>query len=510
MKRRFLTGAIALMLMSAHAQTQTRKIDMQTGTDDDPNNMFTNPSYPYLQVGSYDDIWKVLKPGGNTYVNAYVTTGVVAAYAGPPNPSGIDNYVRVIAPNIAGNGDIATANPPGQYIYRMQFNVHKSCSTITAARLVIDAGTLNSTKGVLTGDGITGFKINGYTVPLPSYTPYDYLEYNNCLVHGPVPPVTIPINPGLLANGLNSFYVIVNTSGGSVNNNTHTALLLVDARIELDYTLGGSNPGFFNMNGSSTFLCQGSNGALNVSLNVTNPSGYNLSINPGNISVSGSGSQQSFPISPSASTNYVLTITSPPTADEPAGCVTTLNWPVTVDPQPINNSQASMCQNSTGYLVFDGAQGGQITVTDPSLIYSGPMPANGQIPVNPSSTTNYVVTITSLSGCMWTYYCTMVVVPPPCNPPPRPGAATGIEQYNTANSDIIVSPNPGRGLFVIQTNGLAGSVTVRDISGKIIKQIEVKNTGKEYSIDLSDHSRGIYLLNLDGDNIHLSRKIVLE
>jgi hypothetical protein len=82
---------------------------------------------------------------------------------------------------------------------------------------------------------------------------------------------------------------------------------------------------------------------------------------------------------------------------------------------------------------------------------------------------------------------------------------TSIELLNL-ESNSIVYPNPTSGVFTIEINNAkTNKVIITDFSGKIIAEQSVKGVAK---FDLSSHSGGIYFIQVQSDDISITKKLV--
>jgi hypothetical protein len=85
-----------------------------------------------------------------------------------------------------------------------------------------------------------------------------------------------------------------------------------------------------------------------------------------------------------------------------------------------------------------------------------------------------------------------------------------ITTYSEDIADKIVDifPNPNSGKFYIQINTKFENIelTISDISGKII--LKQKLNSNSYFFDISDKSKGIYLLQIKADNFIINKKIL--
>jgi hypothetical protein len=170
-------------------------------------------------------------------------------------------------------------------------------------------------------------------------------------------------------------------------------------------------------------------------------------------------------------------------------------------------------------------QGAQITMTFTKTNATAPLfnngiatciPANGFTPYRytwntiPAQTTqtatglsagNYVVTVKDNKKCARNGAVSILAA--------RMGVPPNIE------SSIIVNPNPGNGLFTIsgEFNKYATIICeVFDLSGRLIleKIVLVKIGFNEFKIDLTENTKGMYILHLVADEQTRVIKLVLE
>jgi hypothetical protein len=78
--------------------------------------------------------------------------------------------------------------------------------------------------------------------------------------------------------------------------------------------------------------------------------------------------------------------------------------------------------------------------------------------------------------------------------------ATSIQQESISKSGFIVYPNPGNGLFEIQsnTNKLIGcKLSVYGILGNLILEKDVNDSNSTVQLDLSNYADGTYRLLIE-------------
>lgn len=99
----------------------------------------------------------------------------------------------------------------------------------------------------------------------------------------------------------------------------------------------------------------------------------------------------------------------------------------------------------------------------------------------------------------------------PVDPAPLPNTfSVGINSFSD-NKDIVFSPNPGNGIFTINTNSFKYPVSrllVYNINGQMVKEI-IPND-KNISLDLSKNIPGIYFYQIKTKGNTYSGKLVVE
>lgn len=499
MKKKILTCA-AFLLLAAGLNAQTLTIDMNTGMDQN-----TNP----IPLGDEDDTWEIKKPGGN-YGPVYVSTGYHDAAHNQGEtyqdilPSGWQN--NVLAPYLGNPVNnivkFPQGSPSGKYIYRMQFQ-YDACNTVNSARINLS---------VLTGAGISRILVNGNTKTLPSYSPVNFLSiddaWNARTFNGTqIPGQTINLLPGDIQNGTNSIFIEIDPSTYINYGGASTAALMVIGHLEIVYTPQQPVSQYINLGGSPGVLCSGASGFLNVNLSgLPNMPTYNLSVSNGYIAQATT--NQQIAINPPATTNYAITLTSS------NGCVTTVYHQVVRPTVPTVSGNSHICAGSFGNIVVNGISlvnnyvkimrqnGGKTPVFQGT--YTGP------VAVNPNVTTTYIIYVTDAYGCQSVLYWTINVIPQPCTPPGKESVPTAVKDTDMSSEEISVSPNPGTGMFKLTIASTTGTVDVINYLGVKLKSFDLNSDVSEYEIDLTNFSKGVYLLNIQSSGKKVIKRIILE
>lgn len=228
----------------------------------------------------------------------------------------------------------------------------------------------------------------------------------------------------------------------------------------------------------------GNNGSISLSISSTSTIG-NLAINWSN------GSQSSFIYGLSAGF-YSYTITNNLGCSVTdtleilnTGSTITINVSTTDDNALTPNGDGTASVSATGgFPPYTINWNDPFQQTSPSVnnLYAG----------------TYIVTITDSHGC--TSQQTVVI-----------GLANGI--VSSENNNYSLSPNPGNGIYVLkfQLLGIKNAFfNVYDITGRILKSIQLNPIESSNTIDLSAFSDGTYFYSLLLDGIHTkSERVIL-
>jgi hypothetical protein len=91
------------------------------------------------------------------------------------------------------------------------------------------------------------------------------------------------------------------------------------------------------------------------------------------------------------------------------------------------------------------------------------------------------------------------------------GFTLGVDDFTSLNN-ISIAPNPSNGIVTISKNNqtTVSKITVFDINGKVIKEIDSELNLEAIQIDLSKYSSGVYFVEISNDIDKIVRKIVKE
>ena len=80
------------------------------------------------------------------------------------------------------------------------------------------------------------------------------------------------------------------------------------------------------------------------------------------------------------------------------------------------------------------------------------------------------------------------------------------------NDGVKIYPNPSKGNINISINNYSGSLKVNllDLNGRQVYSNEFNDFSLEKSINIENYQSGVYLMNLEGEGIKLTRKIIFE
>lgn len=520
MKKTILLFLIFFQLKSF---SQFQYIDISTGVYNTTGNLIPD--------AHDDDTWRVVTPSGVTRIPK----------VGKANDWAASVVCGWITPRINGTQPFPWSEP-GIYTYRTEIMM---CFNPTFATIEIDrVGADNELKEL---------RFNGHPYPLnfPGVDDYSPLHYG----------YSISINPADLLQGLNTIEVLVNNRNTGTGDETETGFTM-KARVVTNGV--GAGPSITTCPGNCVQI--GSPALMNMNYSWTYTDNGNT-INAGNTA--------QITVCPNVITLYTVTATStdgacvssdvikiiPSMSNNPAF---TLSTPVPVSGQNYFNCYATPVVTNANtvsgwgeiYMIeeLDALSGlpipGTITtqgaIADPSCwhIYPNPVQFRGYVGTKnvvfagackltppgkfPFCKRFRITRGTWNSYCSWAQeshlisYCpvdptkTMVLKDSVDKAAPdmqfmKPANAITDPQIKQEQKPIVY-PNPGSGIFTVRTAGInTGSIELYDLSGKLLKQMQLKNNHADTRLHLSGFVKGTYALKLiTSDKIQTDKLIIQE
>jgi hypothetical protein len=172
------------------------------------------------------------------------------------------------------------------------------------------------------------------------------------------------------------------------------------------------------------------------------------------------------------------------------GCTFYEVVPITIDPLPIPSYSStdngtglfSFTDNSLGTITtwfWDFGDGNTSTFQNPNHQYTIP------------NTYSVCLTVTTGNGCVDTF-CGNVTY----------STSVGINELANENG-LKIYPNPSNNqITIIFNESQTGSLVINDVSGRMIKQVELKATKKQ-TVNIEKLSSGIYFINYNGKVVKL-------
>jgi hypothetical protein len=220
---------------------------------------------------------------------------------------------------------------------------------------------------------------------------------------------------------------------------------------------------------SPVSICSGASATLNANGATT----YTWS--PG-------GPGQSLTVTPGVNTTYIVSGNNP-------GCPTrTAAVSVIVNPNPVLITSTSSSLSCPGEVVAIGVSG--------ASSYTWSTGSNSALLLlNPMVTTTYSVTGINSNNCTGTAVITQSVA-----------ECAGIDEAGNTNSSLSVYPNPGNGVFIINSPNKSG-IELYDLTGMLLKKFESSSIDV---IDIQYLPIGIYFLKMMNGNESMTKKLIIS
>jgi hypothetical protein len=222
-------------------------------------------------------------------------------------------------------------------------------------------------------------------------------------------------------------------------------------------------------------ICFGQSAALNVFGAYT----YSLNDNPVTLPIT---------VSPTVNSAYTLT------AENSYGCRSSQTLQILVDPLPVvtvsNSITGTVCAGEEVILTGHGASAYQWSSSVGLL-------TGTSITLTPGATVTYSVSGTDLNGCIGKTNFLLKV-----------DACLGLNRSVLNNDEIRIYPNPGNGLFNIESGNNGMEITVTDITGKnILSDYSLRGNS---IIDLARFKNGIYYVKIKTQESSKIIKLIKE
>ncbi len=415
---------------------------------------------------------------------------------------------------VSGNTFNPASVTPGTTVKITYTRVSGSCSYYTTQNVTVTTGptaaiapatvTICSGSATLTASGGTGFAWNtGASTASITVNPVSTTTYTVTVTDASGCSATttriVTVTTGLTASISPSTAIICNgqnatlTASGGTNyswsNGASTASITVNPVSTTTYTVTATDAGGSCSATASKTVTVNSNPTAAISPAIaTICNGANIQLTAsGGMSYlwSNSAVTASITVTPSATANYMVTVT------DVNGCSASSSKTVTVNQLPVATAAANPVSIIQGDSATLTASGG--------VTYQW---SNGQTTASfsesPSQTTTYTVTVTDANGCTETAQAIVTVLP------------SGIKESASFLS-LAIYPNPAQDVLNIEyalTNASDTDIEIYSLGGKEMYKTNVVSGNLQISLQEAGFTPGVYFLRLKNENGFVARKIV--
>jgi hypothetical protein len=190
-------------------------------------------------------------------------------------------------------------------------------------------------------------------------------------------------------------------------------------------------------------------------------------------------------VSPSVTTIYTVSATSA------TSCLETKTISVTAAASPTLSISGPTITVCAGQTINLGATGANNYTWQPGNL------SGFFVNVSPTVTTTYTITGSSANGCTSTSLFTQTI-----------STCAGITTELISNDRLFVYPNPTANKISVTGLDNFSYLEVFNAIGQKVKAMEIQNSSEE--IDLSECSKGVYLLKLSGGNGSGVKRVIKE
>lgn len=190
-----------------------------------------------------------------------------------------------------------------------------------------------------------------------------------------------------------------------------------------------------------------------------------------------------------------------------------------------NRQKISNIEHRSIYLQSSLGTGNQVNLSwttyagiaySTQYIFRGTSLANMQLINTVSNSTSAYTDLNPPPGL--NYYRIGIPTPTNCTSSALPGDTLVMSNYKTnqyvgineleVQNSIILSPNPAKDIFKINSIFIPTLITITDITGKCV--LKVIPTSKEFIIPIENLSAGVYVVNLSINNKGYFKKLVIQ
>jgi hypothetical protein len=91
---------------------------------------------------------------------------------------------------------------------------------------------------------------------------------------------------------------------------------------------------------------------------------------------------------------------------------------------------------------------------------------------------------------------------------------TGLEEFSLENA-VSITPNPSNGLInlsILKAQFETLQIVITDMQGKVVYSVSDKNVNSNYfkTLDFTNEAKGLYFINIIGDQKTASLKFIIE
>lgn len=88
----------------------------------------------------------------------------------------------------------------------------------------------------------------------------------------------------------------------------------------------------------------------------------------------------------------------------------------------------------------------------------------------------------------------------------------GLSDNVSPNTQVVVYPNPTKGVFNIDFKNEINNIRVSNMLGQVVydEKMAISTPGTTKNIDLSIYGNGIYIINVSNDKGTSSYKVIVE